>query len=49
MVVDNEEEKEEEEEEKEEEDHGLGMSGLQFVSTKTQKLRIIQVDFYLMI
>ena len=39
----------EEEEEEEEEDHGLGMSGLPFVSTKTQKLRMIQVDFYLMI
>ena len=41
MVVDNEEE--------EEEDHGLGTSGLPFVSTKTQKLGMIHVDFYLMI
>ena len=50
MVVDNkEEQEEEEEEEEEEEDHGLGMSGLPFVSMKTHKLGIIQVDFYLMI
>ena len=47
MVVDNEEEEGEEEEE--EEDHGLGMSGLPFVSMETQKLGMIQVDFYLMI